>query len=237
MYRHVRNHSMGNRLLDRLPEDECRRLTSHGQLVELPQGAILYRQHGRISHVYFPTSGCCCHVVPMDSGRQIEATTIGKEGMVGIHRALGLEFSPFMVVSVVPGEAMRIPAQCFLEISGAGGLLDGLVKKYAAYCLSCASQTLACNTVHTVEQRVCRRLLMAFDRVDESEFPLTQELLGQMLGVSRQSVTLAARALQAADFIEYRRGIVKVLDRRGLESASCECYKMAKTAYEAIVAN
>jgi len=233
----VRSHRTGNRLLDRLPEDESKRLTSQGQHVELPQGQTVYRQHGPISHVYFPTSGCCCHVVPLAEGRQIEATTIGKEGMVGIHRALGLEFSPFTVVSVVRCEGLRIPVRCFVEMMRAGGLLDSLIKRYAAYCLSFASQTLACNTVHTTEQRVCRRLLMAHDCVGADEFPLTQELLGQMLGVRRQSITLAARALQAAEFIEYRRGTIKVLNRRGLESASCECYRLAKTAYDSIVTN
>ena len=155
--------------------------------------------------------------------------------MLGIHRALGLEFSPFMVVAVVPCEAMRVPVQCFLEIMKAGGSLDSIVKKYAAYCLSFASQTLACNTVHTVEQRVCRRLLMAHDRVGEDEFPFTQELLGQLLGVRRQSITFVARALQAVEFIDYRRGTIKILNRRGLESASCDCYKSVRSAYESIV--
>ena len=117
----------------------------------------------------------------------------------------------------------------------AGGSLDNLVKRYAAYCLSFASQTIACNAVHTVEQRVCRRLLMAHDRVEEDEFSLTQELLGQMLGVRRQSITLAASTLQAANYIEYRRGTIKILNRQGLESSSCECYNVAKTTYDSIV--
>jgi CRP-like cAMP-binding protein len=155
--------------------------------------------------------------------------------MVGIHRALGLEFSPSMVVSVVPCQAIRIPILCFLESMKAGGSLDSVVRKYIAYCLSVASQTIACNTIHTVEQRVCRRLLMAHDRVAEDKFSLTQELLGQMLGVSRQSITFAARTLLAANLIEYRRGTIKILNRQGLESASCECYKIAKTAYDSIV--
>ena len=231
----VRDHRTNNRLIDCLPEDESRQLTSRGQCVELPQGEVLYQQDGPISHVYFPTSGCCCHVVPLDEDRHIEATTIGKEGMVGIHLALGLDFSPLRVVSVVPGEALRIPARSFMESIRAGRSLESLIRKYAAYSLRLASQTIACNATHTVEQRVCRRLLMAHDRVEKDEFSLTQELLGQLLGVRRQTVTLVGRTFQAAGFIEYRRGVIKILNRPGLETASCECYKIAKTAYDSIV--
>jgi CRP-like cAMP-binding protein len=231
----VQHHRTGNRLIDRLPEDESGPLISHGQLVQLAQGEILYQQHGHISHVYFPTSGCCCHVVPLDEGRHIEATTVGKEGMMGIHLALGLAFSPLRAVSMVPGAAMRVPVQDFLEINRKGGSLDELVKKYAAYCLLAASQTIACNALHTVEQRVCRRLLMAHDRVGKGEFSLTHDLLSQMLGVRRPSVTLVARELQAAHLIDYQRGVIKILNRPGLEAASCKCYEITKTAYDSVM--
>jgi CRP-like cAMP-binding protein len=237
MFGNVRSHGSGNHLIDRLPEKEALRLAACAQRVALPRGTILYRQNGPIAHVYFPTNGCCCHLVPLDRGRIVEASTIGKEGMVGIHRALGLEFSPCTVVSVVPCEALRLPARCFVEFLESDGTLDGLIRKYAAYCLSVASLTIACSAVHSIEQRVCRRLLMAHDRVGEDTFSLTQELLAQMLGVRRQSVTLAASALQAAQLIEYRRGTIKVLNRRGLEASGCECYKIAKAAYDSIVAH
>jgi CRP-like cAMP-binding protein len=235
MPRNARHRRTGNRLIDRLPEDESQRLTSHGQLVKLPPGETLYEQQGPIAHVYFPTSGCCCHVVPLDEGRHIEATTVGKEGMLGIHLALGLDFSPLKAVSVVPGTAIRVPVGEFSEIVRKGGALDALVKKYAAYCLLAASQTIACNALHTVEQRVCRRLLMAHDRVENGEFSLTQDLLSQMLGVRRPSITLAARDLQAANLIEYRRGVIKILNRPGLEAASCECYQITRSAYHSIM--
>jgi CRP-like cAMP-binding protein len=208
---------------------------SRGQRVELPQGEILYRELGPVCHVYFPASGCCCHVVSLDNGWQIEALTVGKEGMLGIHCALGLDFSPLMAVCVVPCEAIRVPVQSFLESMRAGGALERLVKKYAAYCTILASQANACNATHSIEQRVCRRLLMAHDRVGKDEFSFTQELLAQLLGVRRQSVTLVARTLQDAGFIAYRRGTIKVLDRWGLESACCMCYKTATAAYDNIV--
>ena len=116
-----------------------------------------------------------------------------------------------------------------------GKSLENLIRRYAAYCLRFASQNIACNTLHTAEQRVCRRLLMAHDRAGRHDFLLTHEVLGQMLGVHRQAITPVARTLQAAKFIEYRRGVIKILNRKGLEDAGCECYEIAKTAYESIV--
>ena len=109
------------------------------------------------------------------------------------------------------------------------------MRRYAAYCLRFASQNIACNSFHTAKQRVCRRLLMAHDRAGSAQFLLTHEVLGQMLGVHRQAITLVARSLQAANFIAYRRGVIKILNRKGLEDAGCECYEIAKTAYESIV--
>lgn len=233
----LRKPGTGNRLLDYLPEEETARLTLHGRRVNLGPGDVLCRENGPISHVYFPTSGCCCHVVSLEEGRQMEATTIGNEGMIGIHLALGLDFSPLKAVAVVPGEAIRVPVRYFSEVIQTGASLDNLIRKYAAYCLLSTSQTIACNANHTVEQRVCRRMLAAHDRVGKDEFSLTQELLGQVLGVRRQTVTLVARTLHAADFIEYRRGFIKIRNRSGLEAASCDCYRIVKTAYDSIVMN
>jgi CRP-like cAMP-binding protein len=138
-------------------------------------------------------------------------------------------------VAVVRGESLRIPTAAFLEIMKEGKELEKLIRKYAAYCMRYESQMVACNAIHSVEQRACRRLLMAHDRVGNDDFSLTQELLSEMLGVRRQTVAAIAGTLQAADIIAYRRGVIKILDRRGLETASCECYKVAKTAYESIV--
>ena len=125
---------------------------------------MLYQEGGPISHVYFPTSGCCCHVALLDKRRKIEVTTIGNEGMLGIHLALGLHFSPLAAISVVPGEALRIPVRFFMQAMRGGKSLESLIRRYAAYCLRFASQTIACNARHTAKQRVCRRLLMAHDR-------------------------------------------------------------------------
>lgn len=187
------------------------------------------------SAVYFPRRGCCCHVVMLDEGRRVETTTIGNEGMVGVSLALGLDWSPLTAVALVPGESLRIPTAAFLEIMNEGKELEKLIRKYAAYCMRYESQIVACNAIHSVEQRACRRLLMAHDRVGNADFTLTQELLSEMLGVRRQTVAAVAGTLQAADIIAYRRGVIKILNRSGLEAASCECYQVAKTAYESIV--
>jgi CRP-like cAMP-binding protein len=225
----------GNRLIDSLPKTQAAQLSANWEHVDLLPGGVLYEQGDPISHVYFPTSGCCCHVIPLDGRRQIDVTTVGNEGMLGIHLALGLHFSPLTAVSVIPGEALRIPIRSFIQTMKGGKSLENLVRRYAAYCLRLASQNIACNTLHTAKQRVCRRLLMADDRVGRHEFLLTHEVLGQMLGVHRQAITLVARTLQAANVIAYRRGIIKILNRKGLEGASCECYAITKTAYKWIV--
>ena len=226
----------GNRLLDSLPKIQAAQLAAAWQRVDLKPSGVIYPHGGPISHVYFPISGCCCHVVSSsDTRRTIEVTTVGNEGMLGIDLALGLHFSPLTAISAIPGEALRIPASSFMQTMRGGKSLENLIRRYAAYCLRFASQTIACNTLHSAKQRVCRRLLMAHDRVGGREFLLTHEVLSQMLGVRRQAITLVARALQEANLIEYRRGVIKILDRKGLEEAACECYAITQAAYESIV--
>ena len=139
-------------------------------------------------------------------------------------------------VALVPGEALRVPTTTFLEVMNEVKSWK-LIRRYAAFCLRYESQIVACNALHSIEQRACRPMLMAHDRVGKAEFSLTQELLSEMLGVRRQSVVAIAGTLQAAEIITYRRGVIKILNRRRLEAASCECYKIVKTAYESIVMN
>jgi CRP-like cAMP-binding protein len=225
----------GNRLFDHLPEECASRLLSAGKKVSLQQGDVVYRQDGPTEDVYFPIRGCCCHIVTLDEGRRVETATIGNEGMVGLHLTLGLDWSPLTTVALIPGEALRVPAAVFLDVLKKNDATERLMRRYAAYCVRYESQIVACNALHTVEQRVCRRILMAHDRVGNGEFSLTQELLGEMLGVRRQTVVAVATKLQASNIIAYRRGVIQILDRCKLEHASCECYEAAKTAYESIV--
>jgi CRP-like cAMP-binding protein len=231
------NGPTGNRLLDHLPKEESERVISRGHYVNLQQDEVIYRQGGPTSNVYFPKCGCCCHVVTLAEGRRVETTTIGNEGMVGFYLAFGLDWSPLAVVALVPGESLCVPTTAFMDALKDGQLLEKLVRRYAAYCIRYESQIVACNGRHSVEQRACRRLLMAHDRVGNADFSLTQELLGEMLGVRRQTIATIAGTLQAARVVSYRRGVIKILNRQRLEAASCECYKIAKAAYESIVMN
>jgi CRP-like cAMP-binding protein len=225
----------GNRLLDRLPYKEYKNLLSQLETVSLAHEKEVYRQNSPLSHVYFPKNGVFSTVILMEDGERIEATAIGKEGMVGVSAVLGLDFSPVTTALLVPGECLRLPAPALLQAVKPGGELDWLLRRYAAYSLRNAKQSVACNALHSVEERMCRWLLMTQDRAGKDEFRLTHELLAAMLGVRRQSVSVVAGTLQKAGFIAYRHGAIRVVDRDGLEAASCECYGVTETLYERIM--
>jgi CRP-like cAMP-binding protein len=225
----------GNRLLDRLPEDEYKRLLPLWEEVSLPQGYELCKQDGAMSHVYFPTGGVCSVVSVSEEGKVVEAATVGNEGMVGIPVILGLDFSPIQAISQVSGKGLRIRSPVFLEAIRPHGPLDRLLRRYLAFALRSAHQTIACNTLHALEERMCRWLLMTHDRVGQGKFVLTQEFLAEMLGVRRQSVTVIAGTLQTAGFISYRRGTMRIINRAGLEDGSCECYETTRRYYDWIV--
>jgi CRP-like cAMP-binding protein len=218
----------GNRILDRLPGDESSRLLSTAQVVTLPHGQEVYRQDGPMPHVHFPTTGVAGVVIRMEEGKLVEGTTVGNEGMLGLPVFLGTDFHPFSVVSQVPGDAVQVPAAALLQALQPCGTLDRLLRRYTLYRLRCANQAVACNTLHGVEERLSRWLLMAHDRAGKDEFLLTHEFLAELLGVRRQTVSIIAGTLQRAGFITYRRGVLRVLDREGLEAASCECYHAMK---------
>jgi CRP-like cAMP-binding protein len=228
---------MANRLLDRLPKNEYAFLVRSEKTVSLAHGDEVYPQDGRggLSHVYFPTSGMISLTVLMADGKEVEAGTIGNEGMIGLSVAHGLDFSPTKAISQISGEGLRVPVPAFLKAMKPGGMLDRLVRRYTAYSLRYTNQTVACNLLHSVEQRMCRWLLMCRDRVDKDEFMLTHEFLAEMLGVRRQTVTVIAGTLQTAGLITYHRGVIRVLNRKGLEAAGCECYGVTKAFYDRIM--
>ena len=226
-----------NRLLNRLPMDEYRLLIRSEKVVSLARGAEVCKQDGSgsLSHVYFPTSGMISMTVLMEDGTEIEAATIGNEGMIGLPATLGLDFSPIRAISQIAGKALRVSIPSFLKAMESAGTLDGLLRRYTAYSLRSANQTIACNLVHSLKQRMCRWLLMCHDRVEEDRFALTHEYLAEMLGVQRQTVSIAAGELQTAGLLSYRRGVIRVLDRTGLEAASCECYGVTTAFYDRIM--
>jgi len=222
-------------LLDRLPRKEYKTLLPQLETISLAHEEEVCHQNSRLSHVYFPTNGVFSTVIHMEDGKRIEATAIGKEGMVGVSAALGLNFSPVTMALLVPGECLRLPVASLSQAVNSGAELDRVLRRYAAYSLRNAKQSVACNALHSVEERMCRWLLMTQDRVGKDEFWLTHELLAAMLGVRRQSVSVVAGTLQTAGFIAYRRGVMRVVDRAGLEAASCECYGVTETLYDRIM--
>src|ERR1700694_4150973 len=217
---------IGNRLLNRLPKSEYESLIRSEKAVSLAHGDEVYQEDSLrgLSHVYFPTSGMISLTVLMEDGKEVEAATIGNEGMVGLSAAHGLDFSPTKAISQISGEGLRIPVSAFLKAMKRGGTLDKLVRRYTAFSLRYASQTVACNLLHSVKQRMCRWLLMCRDRVEKEEFVLTHEFLPEMLGVRRQTVTVIAETLKTASLLTYHRGVIRILNRKRLEDASCECY-------------
>jgi CRP-like cAMP-binding protein len=177
----------------------------------------------------------CSIVGVTDEGNVIEAATVGNEGMIGIPAFLGLDINPNTVISQVSGKGLRMPAPSFLRAMALGGPLDRLLRRFVAFSLRYAYQTVVCNAQHSVLERMCRWLLMTHDRVGKDEFVLTQEFLSEMLAVRRQTVSVFAATLQTAGFITYRRGVMQVINREGLEGASCECYEVTRSYYDLIV--
>jgi CRP-like cAMP-binding protein len=231
-------HQSENRLLNRLPKKEYESLIRSEKSIRLAHGDDVYRENSRdgLSHVYFPTSGMFSLTVLMENGKEVEAGTIGSEGMIGLSVAQGLDFSPTKAICQISGEGLRIPAAAFLKaMKQPDGTLDKLMRRFTAYSLRYANQTVACNLLHSAKQRICRWLLMCRDRVETDEFTLTHEFLAEMLGVRRQTVTVIAGKLQAAKLITYRRGVIRILNRKKLEAASCECYEVTKAFYDRIM--
>jgi CRP-like cAMP-binding protein len=214
-----------NRLLLALPRAEHDRLRGHLEKVSLPLRTILYEANGPIAHVFFPLNGVVSLVI-VDGGFTLEVGIIGNEGIVGTPVFLGSDCSPTKAIAQIPGAALRMEAQFFQEEMRRGGPLHGLVQRYTQTMINQISQSLVCNHRHSVEQRMCRWLLMSHDRVGADEFPLTHEFLAQMLGVRRPTVTAVAGTLQKAKLIGYHRGKITVLHRKGLEAAACECYEV-----------
>jgi CRP-like cAMP-binding protein len=221
----------GNRIIDCLGSEEAEALLSSAQILSLPSGKLLYPQGGPMSHVYFPVTAVMSVVVVIDAGMQVEGTMVGNEGMVGLPVFLDAEFHPYRVVAQIPGQAVQVQARAFREAVKAGGNFDRIMRRYSLYRMWCANQTGVCNALHSVEERMSRWLLMAQEGVGKEEFELTHEFVAELLGVRRQTVSLVAASLQRSGLISYRRGILRVLDRAGLEASCCECYRVMKDLY------
>ncbi len=224
-----------NRLLGLLPPRDYQRLRPHLQRIPLGYRQSLYRARKPIGFVYFIESGVGSLVNTMSNGDAAEVGTIGNEGVVGLPLLLGDDRAPTSVYVQVPGVGLRMKASLFSKELARSASMRTVMLRYAHALFNQVAQSAACNHFHPIRQRCCRWLLMTHDRMRSDEFLLTQEFLAMMLGVQRTGVTAAAGILQRAGLIRYRRGVVTILDRRGLLRGSCECYGVSKREFDRLL--
>jgi len=219
----VRNH-----LLAALPKADFERLAARLEPVALPLGEILYGPGGQLQHAYFPTTAIVSLHYVTESGASAEIASVGNEGVVGISLFMGGDTTPSSAVVHTAGQAYRMERRLLKEEFDRAGPMQRLLLRYTQALITQMSQTAACNRHHSVEQQLCRWLLVTLDRVPSGQLVMTQELIARMLGVRREGITEAAGNLQHAGCIRYRRGHIEVLDRSGLESRACECYDVVR---------
>jgi CRP-like cAMP-binding protein len=220
-----------NRLLAFLPGPEQERLGPHLQLVDLSLRDLVYEVDQPMTYVYFPLDCVVSEVTLVDEEVPIEIGTTGSEGMVGLPAFLGATASPTRAFCQVPGQALRMDLTGLHRLLADGSALHDLLLRYAQAVIVSLAQNVACNRIHTSEERCARWLAQTHDRVDGDVFPMTQDFLAQMLGVRRATVSLSAGVLQQAGLIRYTRGRITVLDREGLHAAACTCYDTVRRAF------
>lgn len=214
-----------NLLVQRLTDADRRRIGHHFVAERFEFRRILVEQDQPVRYVYFVEAGVMSMLTDLADGETIETGTVSHEGLVGVSAVLGVVRAPGRVFCQIPGRGLRLPVEVVRAESDHGTAWFRLLLRYVNFLTAMTAQHAACNRLHSVDARMSRWLLMTHDAVEDDEFPLTQEFLGQMLGVARPTVNIAGATLQRAGFIRYTRGRIGVLDRAGLESASCECYR------------
>lgn len=217
-----------NHLLAALPATEYERLAPHLERVPMLLGDMLYEPGGKLQHVYFPTTAIVSLLYVLESGASAEIAGVGNEGVLGISLFMGGDTTPSSAVVQTAGHGYRLPGRLLKEEFSRGGLVQRLLLRYTQALLTQMCQTAACNRHHSIEQQLCRWLLLTLDRLPSNELVMTQELVASALGVRRESITETAGNLQRAGIVRYRRGHISVLDRRGLETSACECYAVVK---------
>ncbi len=217
-----------NHLLAALPPAELETLATHLELVPMRLGDMLYEPGRQLPHAYFPTTSIVSLHYVMESGASAESAGVGNEGMVGVALFMGGNTTPSSAVVQTAGHAYRLEARVLKQEFSRAGSMQAVLLRYTQALMTQMAQIAACNRHHSVEQQLCRWLLMTLDRLPSNELVMTQELVAGMLGVRREGITEAAGKLQKAGFIQYRRGHITVLDRRGLEGHACECYAVLR---------
>jgi len=217
-----------NHLLAALPTAEFESLAGRLELVPMRLGQMLYEPGGELQHAYFPTTSIVSLHYVMESGATAETAGVGNEGMLGVSLFMGGDTTPSSAVVQTAGHAYRLERRLLKQEFDCGGLLQRLLLRYTQALLTQMAQTAVCNRHHSVEQQLCRWLLLTLDRLPGNDLVMTQELVASMLGVRREGITVAAGDLQRSGYISYRRGHIAVLNRAGLEAQSCECYAVVK---------
>jgi CRP-like cAMP-binding protein len=224
-----------NQLLAALPEAEWQRWLPQLEPVEMPLGRVLYESGSKLTHVYFPSTSIVSLLYVMEDGASAEIAVVGHEGIVGISLFMGGQSTTSRAVVQSAGQGFRLKANLMMrEFNRAGPVLH-LLLRYTQALLTQMAQTAVCNRHHSLDQQLCRWLLLSLDRLQSEKLVMTQELIANMLGVRREGVTEAAGQLQQAGLIEYRRGHITVLDRVRLEQRACECYAVVKKEYDRLL--
>lgn len=224
-----------NLLLAALPVAEFERIAAHLELVQMPLGGVIYESGGELKHVYFPTNCIVSLLYVLENGSSAEIAVVGHEGILGISLFMGGETTPSRAVVQSAGWAYRLKAQLLKDEFNRFGPVLRLLLRYTQALITQMTQTAVCNRHHTIDQQLCRWLLLSFDRLTTDTLCMTQELIANMLGVRREGVTVAAGNLQRLGFIEYNRGQIKVLNRAGLEKTVCECYSVVKQEFDRLL--
>ncbi len=224
-----------NHLLNALPAEDFKRIAAHLELVPLTLGDILYEPGVKLRYVYFPTTAIVSLLYVMEDGASAEIAIVGNEGILGISLFMGGETTPSRAVVQSAGYGYRLRAQLLKDEFGRFGPFLRLLLRYTQALITQMAQTAVCNRHHSVDQQLCRWLLLSLDRLASRELIMTQELIAAMLGVRREGVTEAAGKLQDAGLIHYRRGKITVVDRPRLEARSCECYQVVKTEFDRLL--
>ena len=227
--------SKANHLLAALPEAEWQRWAPHLEPVDLPLGRVLYESGVTLGHVYFPTTAIVSLLYVMEDGASAEIAVVGKEGLVGVSLFMGGESTPSRAVVQSAGKGFRLSAAVLKDEFSRSGVVLHLLLRYTQALITQMAQTAVCNRHHSLDQQLCRWLLLSLDRLEGNELVMTQELIANMLGVRREGVTEAALKLQKAGLIRYARGHITALDRPGLEARSCECYAVVKKEYDRLL--
>ncbi len=227
--------STGNHLLDSLPPEPWQRWEPALEPVELALGQVLYEAGRVMSHVYFPTTAIVSLLYVMENGASAEIAVVGNEGIVGISLFMGGGSTTSRAVVQSAGRGYRLKVDAMQAEFERGGPVLHLLLRYTQALITQMAQTAVCNRHHSLDQQLCRWLLLSLDRLQGTDLVMTQELISNMLGVRREGVTEAALKLQRAEIIRYSRGRISVLDRTGLEQRSCECYAVVRKEYDRLL--